>query len=221
MANLTIFYQNVRGLRTKCLQFRQNLLGNACDVVMITESWLHEGIYDGELCSSEYDVFRNDRDLKSSDKHTGGGVMILVKREFCARRCDALSLRPPTEMLSVTIPARALASTADLHICVAYVPPNAQRIPFDIDSILNAFTCTFDRNPGHNYLIVGDFNLPQINWNSGGPTYLKRGTIEIQNSGIKLVNSLSLLGLTQYNTLQNYAGNTLDLAFSNLPLSSR
>lgn len=80
MANLTIFYQNVRGLRTKCLQFKQNLLGNTWDVVMITESWLHDGIYDGEICSCEYDVFRNDRDLKASDKRIGGGVMILVKK---------------------------------------------------------------------------------------------------------------------------------------------
>jgi hypothetical protein len=70
-----------------------------------------------------------------------------------------------------------------------------------------------------NFLLIGDFNLPCISWNEIGPTHNKIGHTEAQTAGIKLTDELSFLGLKQYNTLKNHAGNTLDLAFSNLTLS--
>ena len=214
--NLKVFYQNVRGLRTKCLEFRNNLLNSDHDIVVVTETWLHDGIFDEELGDCRYDVFRSDRDLKASNRRSGGGVMILTRRELDAVRCDH-SPPPPAEMLTITVPARALAASLALHITVAYVPPDTQ-ISSNIDSILNTFSFIFDRHPLHNYLILGDFNSPNISWSLNGPIYQRRGTTEIQEAGIRLINDLLLLGISQYNILKNHAGNTLDLAFSNLPL---
>lgn len=48
--NLNIYYQNVRGLRTKCNELRLSVLNNNYDVIILTESWLHSGIFDAELC---------------------------------------------------------------------------------------------------------------------------------------------------------------------------
>lgn len=47
---LTIFYQNARSLQTKCLQLRQQIMCNDYDIIVITETWLHSGIFDGEFC---------------------------------------------------------------------------------------------------------------------------------------------------------------------------
>lgn len=71
-SRLNVYYQNIRGLRTKSLNFRQNILCSDLDVIVITETWLHDGIYDGELCDGRYDVFRADRDLVLSGKESGG-----------------------------------------------------------------------------------------------------------------------------------------------------
>lgn len=85
--DLLIFYQNARGIRTKCLQMRQSILNNEYDIIVITETWLHSRIFDREFCDDRYEVFRCDRDLKLTDKKTGGGVMILVCSELSAARC--------------------------------------------------------------------------------------------------------------------------------------
>ncbi|CAF4761859.1 unnamed protein product [Pieris macdunnoughi] len=49
MAPLNIFYQNVRGLRTKTSTFYRNVCVNNYDIICITETWLLEGISDSEL----------------------------------------------------------------------------------------------------------------------------------------------------------------------------
>ncbi|CAG9124933.1 unnamed protein product [Plutella xylostella] len=64
-----------------------------------------------------------------------------------------------------------------------------------------------------------DFNMPCISWEATTPTILKRGPIEIQEAALNLTDNFSMLGMSQYNTLKNTSGNTLDLAFSTLPLA--
>jgi hypothetical protein len=219
VSNLIVYYQNTRGLRTKCTEFRQNLSLNYYDIVVISETWLQDSFFDGELCNGGYDVFRRDRDLDTCGKSTGGGVMILVKSSLEAWRGAAHEPRAPVEMLTVSVPARALASSADLHISAVYIPPDVARISRDIDSILNAINSAFNCKPLDNYLILGDFNLPNIHWNSSNPIFSSRGPTVIQEASLKLVYDLTLLDISQYNQLCNYAGNTLDLAFSNLPLN--
>lgn len=216
-SGLNIYYQNVRGLRTKCLQLRQNILTNSYDIIIITETWLYDGIFDNELCDNRYDVFRVDRDVVATSKMTGGGVMMLVQRSLGAVRRGG-GARADSEMLWVSVPARALGATADLHLAVAYIPPDPHTMPRDISCFTDMVTALVGSNLQQNYLFVGDFNLANLKWSRNGPFYLKRGPIEVQNIAHSFYEGLVFLGLTQYNTLTNHAGNTLDLAFSNLPL---
>ncbi|CAH2086303.1 unnamed protein product [Euphydryas editha] len=117
------------------------------------------------------------------------------------------------------MPARLCSATVDLHICVVYVPPDPRRIPFHTDTIISMTRSVIDNNPNDNYLIIGDFNLPCVSWDDRGPMFLKRGSVEIQNASMNLIESFEYFGLKQYNLQKNYAGNTLDLVFSNLSLS--
>lgn len=215
---LSIFYQNARGLRTKSLEFTQNILCNVYDLIVITETWLYDGIRDSEVSDGRYDVFRFDRDLKINTKSTGGGVMIMAKTEFGAQRCVDYCECGLTEILTITLPARSLSSSVDLHVTAVYIPPEPNRISSDIECVLNTLNRNFTSNPQHNYLLIGDFNLPNIHWDDSGPSYQRRGPVEVQNGGIQLISDLGFLGMSQYNTLKNKAGNTLDLSFSNLPL---
>lgn len=212
--NLRIFYQNSRGLRTKCVEFRQSLLLNDYDIVVITESWLHAGILDGEVSDSRYDVFRYDRDLPAAMKETGGGVLALVHRRLNASRVD-ISCSGYMEILVVTISAKTLKSGKNLHIMCSYIPPDSDRIPDSVDNVINMTKSLYDRHPRDNFLIVGDFNLPCVQWDSNGPTHIKNGPTEIQSAGVRLACELSFLGLVQHNVLKNKFNNTLDLVFSN------
>ena len=56
-----MLYQNVRGLRTKLNEFKQNLNVNHPDIVFITESWLNDNIFDHEIINlNQYSIFGRD-----------------------------------------------------------------------------------------------------------------------------------------------------------------
>lgn len=75
---LKILYQNVRGLKSKTDDFYRNVCCSQFDVIILTETWLNNGIYDKELFDPRYKVYRRDRDLITSGKSDGGGVLIAV-----------------------------------------------------------------------------------------------------------------------------------------------
>jgi hypothetical protein len=114
---LDLFYQNVRGLRTKTSTFYKNILLSDFDIALFTETWLCDGILDSELCDSRYNVYRRDRGS------LGGGVMAL-----CASHLDVQVRvdwqRSDLECLWLTITGKSLGITSDLHIAVVYIPPN-------------------------------------------------------------------------------------------------
>lgn len=217
---LKIYYQNTRGLRTKCIEFYNNILLYDYDIIAITETWLHDSIFDSEICDPRYDIFRYDRDCNLTQKSKGGGVMLCVRRELGAYarhqwRCS------PTETLWVTVPARSLNSSSDLHIAVAYIPGDSLNSQVkDIESFMASISSAVRENEDSSFLLLGDFNLPCISWSADGPVLMRRGSIEVQNSASYLIDKLSILGFNQHNFLKNTHGNTLDLAFSNFTAES-
>ena len=78
--SLKLYYQNVRGLRTKTKEFFLAVIDNDYDIIVLTETWLSSDIYDAELFSANYVVFRYDRALSR-----GGGVLIAVKSIFICK----------------------------------------------------------------------------------------------------------------------------------------
>lgn len=60
--NLTIYYQNLRGLRTETLELYESILAEDYDKIALTETWLEPDIANNELFDSRYEIFRKDRD---------------------------------------------------------------------------------------------------------------------------------------------------------------
>lgn len=185
--------------------------------MVFTETWLYDGIFDSELCDPRYEVFRSDRDSVVTGRSMGGGVMICVRRGLSAYyhhewHCSAI------ETLWVTIPAASLRASNDLHLAAVYIRGNDEHQHNNIDYCFSKLADAVNRNINDSFLVLGDFNLSNISWTDIGPIFQKRGSIELQNSGYNLVSGLSLFGLTQFNTLKNPCGNTLDLAFSNFTI---
>lgn len=159
---IKIFYQNVRGLRTKCLDFKHQLSLNEYDILLITETWLCEGILDRELCDDRYDVFRMDRDLSATGKTIGGGVMICTRRELGALVRSEWH-RIPTEMLWITIPNRTTeAVLPSLHIGLTYIVGEPRTQPTNIENVIDSIKNATDAYPSDHFALIGDFNLPDI-----------------------------------------------------------
>lgn len=63
MALISVLYQNVRGLRTKLIDFKQNVSVSNVEILCISESCLNSNIlYSEVLAVNEYSVFRRDRE---------------------------------------------------------------------------------------------------------------------------------------------------------------
>lgn len=217
--NLLMYYQNVRGIRTKCYDLYLSILANNYDVIIITETWLCDGIHNSEFCDQRYEVFRCDRNHILTGKSTGGGVMICVKKELSAYHRDEWSSEQ-TELVWVTIPAQSLRSGTDLHLVCTYIPGNKKSNlqVNDLNNFWQSVTTAVIPNISHSFMLFGDFNLPFINWDKNMPIFMKQGSIELQRSGFELINNLSAIGFTQYNTYKNTSHNLLDLIFSNLSI---
>jgi len=71
----------------RCNPCLLNKIDNTHDfsLIAITESWLHDHIYNNEILLTGYTIYRKDRCSK------GGGVMLAVKSTFICTQLDALN----------------------------------------------------------------------------------------------------------------------------------
>lgn len=120
------------------------------DVIIGTESWLHEEIKNAELFRGDYVTFRRDRCLR------GGGVFICVKNHFV---CRELWTDDEFEMLAVEIKNRKLTVTWEI-IGIYRAPNEDLRV---LERLVARTSC--NSNSAKRSIIGGDLNLPQVDWN--------------------------------------------------------
>lgn len=87
--NLELFYQNVRGLRTKSsLVFSKMSLIDA-DIFLLTETWLNVNHCDSNFFPEGYCVERRDRSYDTINLQRGGGVCAVIRQSIkYTRRVD-------------------------------------------------------------------------------------------------------------------------------------
>lgn len=208
--HLSIYYQNCRGIRTKLNTLYMNVLANAYDVIVFTETWLTPDISDNEFIDQRYLVFRCDRDRIVTQKKDGGGVLIAVSREL---KPSCLALSPPLSLPEHKI--IKIPSCRDNYslICATYIPPNTTEEIYI--HFLNSLSALFDDPRVDNVILTGDFNMPQLNWDRK-TSFMECSTNNTSNVTRQLINICSQLNFKQYNHLTNCNGRILDLFFSNV-----
>src|SRR5436190_1873235 len=117
--DIKVYYQNVRGMKTKLKDIYNEILVNSYDIILFTESWLNKSVLDGEICDlNNYFLYRRDRD--NPDKAEGGGVMILINNRLKSK--IQTSWVSEAEDLWVTL---CLHNNIKVHLCVVYIPPSS------------------------------------------------------------------------------------------------
>lgn len=120
------------------------------DVIAVTETWLHPGITDSEILVAGYSVYRLDR-----QENRGGGVALWVRTSFT---CKTICTHTTTDGLSETLWCQInLGNGSHLSVVVLYRSPTNSE--FSWCSVIKEAA----RQP--RYVILGDFNAPNINWN--------------------------------------------------------
>ena len=177
-------------------------------VIGITETWLNEDISDEELALPNFYCLRRDRP-KSLGK--GGGVLLYIHSSLGV----PIECSPPSgnmeQELWIKIKKRNVTFLAGIiYKSTSSSATNSAKI---LDSLNWAVSTV---KPSH-LLIMGDFNLPAINWISE-PPLLFHDRDEISNEFLKTLDDLFL---TQHvRTFTRFRGiekSTLDLVISNEP----
>lgn len=186
-----MYYQNVRGLRTKTAIFRRNVESSSPDIIALTETFLNSSVSDGELFPPEYCVLRKDR----VGDVGWGGVLLAVKSTYTVSIVNDIDgLSDDKEVLFV----RVRSKKESFLICVVYLPPNYTECQYldVLDCIENAACkyCTC------NVIIVGDFNLNSFN----------------SHVVDQFENFTQVCKLRQCNFVNNAHGGVLDLVLTNV-----
>ena len=82
---LSCYYFNATSISgvEKMMEFNHSFSGESYDVISVSETWFHEGIYDaGFLPNCRYEIYRHDRDEENSHEKSGGGVMLCINKIY-------------------------------------------------------------------------------------------------------------------------------------------
>lgn len=215
--NLSIYYQNARGLRSKTTLFYRNVCATNYDIIVITETWLLDSVLDAELFDSRYVVFRRDRNYTITRQSRGGGVLIAVRRDLVVIPNPDYHSTAEDLWISLSC-SNKTRSPGNLHLCVLYLCN--ENLGRTFSQQLHNFMSTLDsvimNNPHDNYLILGDFNMSNINWikTSSSDCHFEPRNYSTSDE-IFLVDEINMLNLQQFNGNLNCFGRILDLALSN------
>ena len=184
------------------MEFQGLVYGNSLNVLAVTETWLHDGYFDGEILSSSlYTIFRKDR----GGNKRGGGVLLAVKTDLLVYR------GPDLEPQNCEILVCDFVSSNGFKItfCLCYRPPKCSLFMDYCECLLANLRETTGR-----ICIAGDFNMPTIDWEY---------VIDLNNStdGVKFCNLINSNFLTQNvkepTRISHSSKTILDLVFYNYP----
>lgn len=201
LKDFSIFYQNVRGLRSKVKDFHDNILANNFDIICITETWLNNSIHDRELCDERYLMFRNDKLYEIAGVQRGGGVLCCVKKKF-----QVLSVCKSEDVDFQWLCTTLKINEFIIAICCIYIKSGSSLSVYE--RVLDSFESNNDLYSENVYLI-GDFNIPEIN----GIYY------NFRNGSTKarvIQQIMCRYDLYMINNVLNHVDNTLDLVLTNM-----
>jgi len=170
-------------------------------MVACTETWFNSSILDSEILPSNFSIYRKDREETIAGMR-GGGVMLAVVDHIPSSRRTDLETNDEILVCEINLP-----NASKQMIIVCYRPPFK-----DITQFVTNFVTTVKRVRSHteNIVILGDFNLPDVDW----VNCIYHG----QGPEKYLCDFLHELHFEQVNpVLSNSHGSRLDLIFSNVP----
>lgn len=158
--NLRALYLNARSLKAivtaegsdrskicKITILQQIVFSGDFDVVGVTETWLNNSVTDSEIIPG-YSIFRRDREDRA------GGVMIAVKGGIEVKRRPDLE-KDGAELVVVDLKT---GNVKTVTLYCFYHPDSSPEPLLELNSSLRKNT------ESACILLLGDFNLPELNW---------------------------------------------------------
>ena len=140
--HLNVHYFNARSTVNKLSRLQNFAYLSSVNILAVSETWLTKLIFDNEILPTNYTIFRNDQGSR-------GGVVLLAVKDHIATKL----LSSPTNLEMLTVEIKLSYTTVIL--CVVY--PTLIEVQLLQDHLSQL-------PPSSNILLLGDFNLLDINW---------------------------------------------------------
>lgn len=152
------YYQNVHGLRTKINAIKCSVSYFFYDFIILSETWLNEEFNDNELGFSQYNIFRWDTNINTSNLSRGVGVLIAINKNLNSKLIDTSTMN--VEQIFIELIFNGLMNI----ICVVYIPPNSDLLVYL--NHLFVVESLYYSNLHYQFIICGDYNVPSLSWAS-------------------------------------------------------
>ncbi|KAJ8949761.1 hypothetical protein NQ317_017998 [Molorchus minor] len=168
------------------------------------QNWLTEDIKDAEIKTEPYNIFRLDRNVQTSNKSRGGGVIIAIKKNILANVIKPI--HDNVEQLFIL----CKYGNEEFIIGGVYIPPNSNLDVYT--SHCQTVEMIGQIHPSHKLVLFGDYNLPEATWSNddvGVSVNCPQGS-----AALYLAQWFGFLHLYQLNSIPNSRNVYLDLLFS-------
>jgi exonuclease III len=145
---------NVRGLRTKQLEFYDHVCASNFDIICLSETRINDLCYDHNLFPNRYTAYRYDQ--QHTNKARGGGLLTAITASLgsCSRRYD---LELCSECVRVEIP-----TADDINMLSGNHYFSSDTKPEVIIGYFRHLENNLDTN-NTSVVLLGDFNAPGFN----------------------------------------------------------
>ena len=145
-----MFYTNANGLQNKIAELTCIGINKDCKILCVTESMFFKDILDCEINIPNYRVVRCDR-----NDSKGGGCCMYIHKSVKSNLIKSFDF--PDCM--------AIEINAGLYPIVIILIYRSPSLTFDKSmELINYLSDFCDSLPNNNFIIMGDFNLPDISW---------------------------------------------------------
>ena len=197
---ITVLNINCRSVKNKIPDLHQVISQIKPDVLCLTETWLKPEINTSEIFPDQldYQVYRDDR-----SEGKGGGTLIAIKRFLTSQK------QPQLKTNNNAVSAKlSIKGIRDIYISSFYKPNEND------EESLNELWASIKQIPQNSTIwILGDFNMPSIDWSSEALTE----TCRYRNLYTNFLENLVNYNLQQMVTCPSRGSNTLDLFLTNMP----
>lgn len=153
-------YTNIASLMSKFQEFLIEVNKIKPTIILITETWLKPAILDSAINIPQYTLYRKDRTFAN-----GGGVCVYIADYISDKRITTKILENFDTDLIDSIWLNLQFCNVSFNIACIYRPPD-----FRLDQtqpLINAFLHASANLK--NCIIFGDFNFPDLDWNTPAP----------------------------------------------------
>ena len=165
---LRILYTNIQSIQSKINELEAHVADLDPDIILLTEMWCNQSVPDAALSINNY-VLETDmrKDHADTTNGVGGGLLVYAKTGLKILPYDKFNNNEFNQFSSFKIETKG----TPLNIILVYRPPGSNMQNSDQ-------LCSILKNMDKNTILIGNVNLPDINWLDGTSTSRGRRILE-------------------------------------------